>query len=108
VRVRVPAWWLMGGLAVKGPTRELCRCRGRPGWVPEPDVQGNQVRVPEVEPGPGLGAAVGAQLLDAGEREGAVGVVAGGRMVGSVTSKPWMAGLRRCQPMSGIIWVMIW
>jgi hypothetical protein len=45
--------------------------------VPEPDVQRHQVRVPEVEPRPRLGAALGAPLLNAGEHEGAVLVVAG-------------------------------
>jgi hypothetical protein len=46
--------------------------------VPQPHVQGHQVRVPEVEPGAGLGAALGALVLRCHEHEGAVGVVAGG------------------------------
>jgi hypothetical protein len=50
---------------------------GRVG-IPQPQVQGDQVRVPEVEPRPGLGAALGAQLLDPGGHKGAVAVVAGG------------------------------
>src|SRR4029450_6456214 len=50
---------------------------GRVG-VPEPHVQGHQVRVPEVERRTGLRAAGGGVGLAGGGHEGAIPVVAGG------------------------------
>src|SRR6266508_5393382 len=79
VRARVPARWPIAGLAaVEGPDQGVGAVveTGRV-VVPDPHVQGDQVRVPEVERRAGLGAALGALVLRAGEHEGAVLVVAG-------------------------------
>src|SRR4029453_7828158 len=68
---------------------------GRVG-VPEPQVQGDQVRVPEVEGSARLGAGGWALVLGGMEHEGAVGVVAGGAE-GSVGG----AGQRRGRGLGG-------
>jgi hypothetical protein len=71
VGVNAGAWL---GLAIPLAIRVLAAVEGvdvgvgaavEPGrvGVPQPEVQGDQVGVPEVEPRPGLGAALGAQLL---------------------------------------------
>src|SRR5829696_8505669 len=70
--------WPMGGLAaVEGLDVGVGAVveAGRVG-IPEPDVQGHQVRVPEVEGGAGLGAALGALILGPSGHERPVLVVA--------------------------------
>src|SRR5512132_1697878 len=69
-----------GGLAVvEGPDERVGAVveAGRVG-VPQPEVQGDQVGVPEVEAGPGLRAGARALVLGGLEHEGPVGIVAGG------------------------------
>ena len=63
------AWRPMGGLAavVRADQRVGAAVEAVRVVVPDPHVQGDQVRVPEVEAGAGLRAALGALILRAGE-----------------------------------------